>query len=274
MKVRSLGPGLAAAALTLGLSLPAEAGLVVLDAWQLQTAAGTTTNIGRLNLVSGSSTVYQEVNGAGDVFVGASFAETGVIYSISYTPNSVVGPLDVGAPVALTENLTITFSNVAGHVDSLLSGGGFHFLFDSGSFVITGDVNGGTASGSIVGLDGTVGSSLTATGVTGATTILGQILSTSGITFRDSGGISLNSLLASGEILFEATTNNQITSASAVGACPAGTPFDAGDQCRTVLAASAGDAYLVRAVPEPSGVALAGLALGLLGFVSRRAKKG
>lgn len=264
MKVKRLIPALSALALASAVCLPAQA-LTVLDGWELVTNTGSTDDIGRLNLVSGSATVYQEVNGAGNVFVGARFQESGVIYSISYTPESVTGPLDVGAPQSLHDDLTITFTNVTGHVDALV-GAGFHFVFDSGDYTITAD-NGGSASGSVVGLDGTSGSSSTATGTTGATTLLGTILSTISVfDMLDSNGDSLLPLLATGQVLFEVTTNNQITGAQATGACP----FDAAATCATVNASSAGDAYLTRAVPEPGSMALVGLALGALGFAGRR----
>jgi hypothetical protein len=121
-----------------------------------------------------------------------------------------------------------------------------------------------------VGLDGTSGSSNTVSGTTGGTTLLGHILSTVSLfDFKDSGGNSLLPQLATGEVLFEATTNNQITGAQAFGACP----FDAAATCATVNASSAGDAYLVQRVPEPGTLAMVGLALAALGFVGRRSRK-
>lgn len=267
MRLNKLIPTLSAALVAAVVSVPAHAGYQVLDGWQLQTNTGTTTDIGRLNLVSGSATVYQEVLGS-SVFLGARFVESGVIYSISYTKESTPGPLDVGPPIALHDNLTISFSNVAGHVDGLLGGGGFTFVFDSGTYSITA-ASGGSVSGSIIGLNGSSSSSSTISGATGATTLLGNILATVSIfDFKDSSGTSLAGELASGKVLFEATTNNQITGAQSFNPCP----FDAGATCATVGTASAGDDYLVRVVPEPGTVALLGLSLGALGFVSRRRK--
>ena len=266
--VRMLSATATAIVVAGAISVPAHAGLVVLDAWQLDTNGNVTTNIGRLNLVSGSATVYQQIDSGGNVFVGSNFVESGAIYSLSYTPNSVVGPLDVGSPQLFSDQLTISFSNVTGTVDAL-SGAGFHFVFTGGNYDIK-SASGATATGSIVGLDGSSGSSSTATGATGATTLLANILSTSGLfNFMDSTGASLLPELANGSVLFEATTNNQITGAQSIGACP----FDATATCALVNAASAGDAYLVRNIPEPGTLAIFGLALGLLGFVGRRRKQ-
>ena len=270
MKFKQIVPGLSAMVVAAAFSLPAHAGLVVLDGIQIDTNGNLTTNIGRINLVSGNSTVHQEVNGSNNVFVGARFVEDGQIFSISYTTENTVGPLDSGAPGIFTDGLTLRFNNVAGHVDQLLSGGGFHFVFTSGVYSIS-SASGATVTGSIVGVDGTSSSSSTVSGATGATTLLGTVLPGLGLfDFRDSTGASLAAELAAGTVLFEATTNNQTTAASSFGACS----FDATANCATATTASAGDSYLVRRVPEPGTLAIVGLALGILGFVGRRRKQG
>lgn len=265
MKVKKAVVALAAAAAATFASIPAHA-LIVLDGWQLKTATTLTTNIGRLNLVSGSAVVEQEVLGT-NVFVGAEFRESGQIFSISYTPENVVGPLDTGFPSSLPTSITIAFTGVTGFVDALV-GSGAHLVFTGGSYTISSG-DGSSASGSVVGLDGTLSTSSTISGATGATTLIGSILSsTPGFDMRDSTGASLLADLASGKVFFEVTTNNQVTAPFATGACS----FDPLATCVKVNAASAGDAYLAE-LPEPGSVALVGAALLAAGGVARRNRK-
>ena len=270
MKFTKLVSAFATIAALGALSAPAHA-LTVLDGWKLVTAAGTTSNIGRLNLVSGTAQVTQEVNASNNVFVGARFSETGQIFSVTYTPENTVGPNDSGAPALLAggQLLTIAFSNTTGVIDQLI-GSGAHFVYTGGTFTISSSA-GGSASGSILGLDGTLGSSSTISGTTGATTLLGNILSKVGIfDFQNSAGVSLLPALASGQAFFEVTTNNAITAPTNFNAACGFTP-GAGNHCVTLTASSAGDAYLTT-VPEPGTLAIVGLSLAAMGLIGRRRK--
>lgn len=269
MKFKQALVAAAAVAGLSGISTSANA-LAVLDGWQLQTSAGTTTNIGHLNLSGGGATVFQEVNGAGNVFVGAKFQESGNIFSITYTAENSVGSGDTGAPAILSNGLvTITFSNVAGHVVAP-AGTGFRFVFDSGSYTITSGAD--SASGSIIGLDGTLASSSTITGTTGATTLLGNILASAGtFVFRDNTGASVMPALAADELFVQVTTTNNVNGASGVGPCPF-TPSVVGNSCATVVATSEGALNLAE-LPEPGSLALAGLALLAVGGATSRARK-
>jgi hypothetical protein len=271
MNLKKLASALALAGIAAVASVPAQAAYVVLDGWQLVTPVATTTNIGRLNLVSGTATVEQEVDAGGNVFVGAEFRETGAIFSISYTTENVVGAGDSGAPGGLGETLTISFADVGGVVTALNSGGGFAYNFTSGSFLIEGAGGVDYASGSIVGIGGNASSTAVIGGFNGDSTLLATVLAQLNAAFdlRDSSGTSLLPAMASGEVLFEAVTNNNVTDQLGVGGCS----FDAAAICATFSVASAGDAYLVRQVPEPGSLALAGLALFGAASLGRRAKK-
>ncbi len=266
MKMKSVAAAIASLGLVAAVSTPAHA-LEVLDGWELETTTGSTDNIGRLNLVSGTATVEQEVDGTGNVFVGAAFAESGTIYSISYTEENVVGAGDTGAPQLLHTMLTISFFDVVGEVTALNATGGFEYTFTSGTFNISA-AGGGTATGSIIGIGGNAASTDIVGGINGDSTILATILSTTDIfNIYDSGGVLLNAGFASGAYLFEAVTNNNLTDLLGTGACT----FDAQATCLTFSVASAGDAYIVQ-VPEPATLGLIGLGLLGMGFAARKRK--
>src|SRR5436190_1658004 len=174
MNLRKTGRMVGAALFMAFASTSASASSIVLDGWQLFTPTGVKTQIGRLNLTSGTSTVEQQVDGTGNAFVGAKFAQFGSIFSIAFTPENVVGGGDIGPSSALSDNLMLTFSNVTGTVTALNAGGGFDYVFNSGSFVMAG-IGGNYASGSIVGLGGNATSTAVIGGFSGDSTMLARI---------------------------------------------------------------------------------------------------
>ena len=261
----------AAAAALVAVSASASAGYVVLDGWQLNTPNTTVTNIGRLGLGGGGATVEQEVNGLGQAFVGAKFVESGSVFSVTYTPENVPGAGDNGGlSVISNELLTISFTNVAGKVIALNPGGGFKYQFTSGNFLMSG-LGGTYAAGSIVGLGGNASSTAVIGGFNGDSTLLAYVAAFLKPTFdiKDSIGNSLKNDMTNGKVLFQAVTNNNTTGFLGTGACT----FDATKTCSTVRVTSAGDAYLVRDIPEPASIALAGVALLGLGIARRRSAK-
>lgn len=272
MKLNKIILGIAAAGMAVGFAVPSQA--AVLDAWQMVITGDTYSNIGRLSITAGSSTVIQETDAAGNIFAGAQFSENGLAYNISYVQDNIVGPGDSGpvTPFGATDWLQMTFTNVTGVVTSTTGAGGFGYVFTGGDFSLTNYLDAAPsvlATGSIVGNTGTFADNFGIAGANGSSVLdilLASIAGGSTFNLLDSGGNPIDI----STVVFEAQTNNQLTeNVPAVTTTCGATGFANCIYLNNIN--SNGDAFLTT-VPEPATLALMGLGLVGMGVSLRRRK--